>query len=166
MKKTTVLVAAVTASLFALAPLSTHASELTKEVSPQVNTISSSGGLVISPLPDKNGGSFTPDAVQTAISRTNITATGGNFAVPAGYGWLKIWVNNTGSSALTVTVTKSATNATYINYTIPAGKQLVIPNNGKATGVGTHQINFSSGNGVLSGQYSIVMASTPGESQS
>lgn len=100
-------------------------------------------------------------STQIAIKKSPLSLAGGNFVVPAGYGWLKVWIYNKGTSVLTVNVTKPSTNNVYLSYKIPPGKQLVIPNYGKATGTGTHWINFSSQNGKVSGYYSILMANNP-----
>ncbi|MCL9663483.1 hypothetical protein L2089_22670 [Paenibacillus hunanensis] len=109
---------------------------------------------------------MTPNDTQIALTRSSITRSGGNFVVPANYGWLKVWVYNTGNSELTVTVRKANRTTNYLYYKIPPKKQMVIPNNGKATGTGLHIINFSSANGVLSGDFSVVMADNPKKSQS
>lgn len=163
MKKTKLMLA-IAASLIAVTPFSAQASDLNTETTPQVTTLPNSG-LVLPPLPSKDPDTFTPLDTQVAVNKSKITSNGGNFTVPAGFGWLKIWVKNTGSSTLTVTVRKPENNTTYLSYQVNAGQQIVIPNNGKATGVGLHLINFSSKDGVLSGDFSVVMANNPGESQ-
>lgn len=100
-----------------------------------------------------------------AIKKTPLVSSGGNFSVPAGYGWLKVWIRNSGHTTLTVNVRMATTNKPYLSYEVPAGKQLIIPNYGKATGIGLHVINFSSKDGVLSGSYSIRMADSPSASK-
>lgn len=141
----------------------------TVPLSAQASNEQSTTGLpasapIISPIPHDGG--ITPNDTQVALTRGSITSSGGNFTVPANYGWLKVWVYNTSNSELTVTVRKANSTTNYLTYKIPAKKQMVIPNNGKATGTGLHIINFSSSNGILSGDFSVVMADNPGESQS
>lgn len=115
----------------------------------------------VSPTFNSKIDSIVQVKTKNILNNVAIDKNGDIFEVPAGMGWLTVRVHNTGTSTLTVTVDRAKDNSNYLTYDVPAGKQLVIPNNGKATGVGIHIISFSSKNGLLSGSYSVTMANNP-----
>ncbi|WP_411348539.1 hypothetical protein [Paenibacillus sp. WLX2291] len=162
MKLTQVLFSAVAATLIVATPLSSQTTNTGN--SSDVTTLPSSPPI-ISPIPNPGGGSHNPDNTQIGIARQAITKAGGTFTVPAGLPFLKVWVHNQASSTLTVQVKKIGSNTNYILYQVPAGKALVIPNQAKGTGVGDHAIYFSGADGTVSGEFTVVMASTVRESQ-
>lgn len=111
-------------------------------------------------------GIITPYAVQNPIS--NLTLSGKtfdkSFDIPAHYGWVKIWVNNTSSETLRVRVTQGTLTGTQkMSFEVAPG-QSVTQFGTQPWSTGDHWVAISTKDGGnMSGQLSVKLATTKEE---
>lgn len=86
------------------------------------------------------------------------------FTIPKGYGWVKVWVQNTTNEEMTVRVTQgSLTGTEKMNFKVAANSQGYL-NGTAAWSTGDFYVAISTKNSVaLSGLLSVKLATTEGE---
>ncbi|ALA07413.1 hypothetical protein SECTIM467_67 [Brevibacillus phage SecTim467] len=79
-----------------------------------------------------------------------------SFYVNPSFGWVKVWVENTGSKTITVVVTDE-NGKKKMSGKVKPGKTWV-EYGSKAWGVGDYKISFTSGQAEMKGRYSVRIA--------
>ncbi|WP_342416976.1 hypothetical protein NST83_06150 [Paenibacillus sp. FSL R10-2782] len=109
---------------------------------------------------------ITPQATDLRIDNAKLEGTemSKSFSIPAGYGYVKVWVNNTGDQPIKITVTQGSGSGTVkLSGTADAHNQWSSPVNSNAWSTGTFYVNLTSGKADMSGKLSVRVSSTKGE---